>query len=71
METNRFPDFQVIKMAGLTIFHNSPNSFSYRGSDGVAKEPWPDDGSALENRGQLLCAGAVLRACHLRHSAAK
>ena len=31
---------------------------------------WADGGSVRENRGQLLCAGAVLRACHLRHSAA-
>ena len=27
-------------------------------------------GKTPENRGQLLCAGAVLRACRLRHSAA-
>ena len=32
---------------------------------------WGKAQPALENRGQLLCAGAVLRACRLRHSAAK
>jgi hypothetical protein len=47
------------------------NSFSYRGSGGLAiYGPWAEGGSVRENRRRLLCAGAVLGACRLRHSAA-
>ena len=47
------------------------NSFSYRGSGGIRKYgPWAEVGKSPAFRGQLLCAGAVLHACDLRHSAA-
>ena len=54
------------------LFLNCRNDFFIcRDSDGVGiYGPWTTGGKTPENRGRLLCAGAVLGVCRLCHSAA-
>ena len=55
----------------IFVFVFPLNSFSYRGSGGLGnKGPWAEVGKIPGFRGRLLCAGAVLGVCRLRHSAA-
>ena len=63
---------EVVQSPSGFLFLYSPNRFICRGPGGFGnKGPWANPGCAPENRGPLLCTGAVLRACRLRHSAAK